>query len=189
MKFHKTTVALLFFLANLFCSTLFAADIKAGEEKAAACIGCHGQKGNSSSPQWPNLAHQQPAYLSNQLKAFRGKTRKNPTMEGMAANLSDADIANLSAYFSSLTPESAGGDKTLAASGKAKFSMCQGCHGASAAGNGIFPRLAGQQPAYIAKQLNAFKDGSRKSGPMQAMAANLSPEDIKSLAAYLGSLK
>jgi cytochrome c553 len=189
MKFNNTTISLLFFLTSLFCSTAYTADIKAGAEKATACIGCHGQNGISSSPQWPNLAGQQPAYLSNQLKAFRDKTRKNPTMEGMAANLSDADIANLSAYFASLQPKSAGGDKTLATAGKEKFAMCQGCHGATAAGNGIFPRLAGQHPAYLAKQLKAFKEGSRKSGPMQSMAATLSPEDIKSITAYLGNLK
>ncbi len=77
-------------------------DAAAGKAKASMCAGCHGAKGISSNPMWPNLAGQKEAYLAKQLKAFRDGTRKDPTMSGMAKPLSDADIANLAAYFSSL---------------------------------------------------------------------------------------
>ncbi|HHJ13054.1 MAG TPA: c-type cytochrome [Gammaproteobacteria bacterium] len=79
-----------------------AGDAAAGKAKAAACAACHGADGKSSNPQWPNLAGQKEAYLVKQLKAFRDGTRKDPTMNGMAKPLSDADIDNLAAYYSSL---------------------------------------------------------------------------------------
>ena len=56
-------------------------------------------------------------------------------------------------------------------------------------GNGAFPKLAHQHPEYLATQLHAFKKGTRKGGPMQAMAANLSDADIKIISDYLSSLK
>ncbi len=77
-------------------------DAAAGKAKAAMCAGCHGANGKSSNGMWPNLAGQKEAYLVKQLKAFRDGTRKDPTMSSMAKPLSDADIANLAAYFSSL---------------------------------------------------------------------------------------
>jgi cytochrome c553 len=165
-----------------------AADIAAGEQKAATCLGCHGPKGKSNSAQWPNLAAQQSAYIVNQLNAFKTGTRTNPMMQSMAANLSDGDINNLAAYYSSQPPVSAGGDPELAKTGQTKASMCLGCHGSSAEGNGQFPRLAGQHPGYLVKQLSNFKEGVRKNGHMQAIAGGLTEDDMKVLAAYFGSL-
>ncbi|MEI6335691.1 MAG: cytochrome c [Methylococcaceae bacterium] len=175
-------------LACFGTAPVFAADMAAGEQKAATCTGCHGPKGKSSNAQWPNLAAQQGLYLVNQLKAFKAGTRNNPMMQAMAANLSDDDINNLAAYYSSQPAVSAGGDATLAKAGQPKATMCLGCHGASAEGNGQFPRLAGQHPNYLVKQLSNFKEGERKNGHMQAIAGNLSEEDTKALAAYFGSL-
>ena len=77
-------------------------DAAAGKVKAATCAGCHGPAGISAAPNFPNLAGQKEAYLVKQLKAFKDGTRKDPMMSGMAAPLSDADIANLAAHFSSL---------------------------------------------------------------------------------------
>lgn len=79
-----------------------AADIAAGQAKAATCAGCHGANGISNNPLWPNLAGQKTAYLVKQMKAFRDGTRKDPMMTPMAKPLSDADIENLAAYFNSL---------------------------------------------------------------------------------------
>ena len=178
-----------FFLATFLTLPVYAADIAAGEQKAAACAGCHGQTGNSSNIQWPNLAAQQSTYLGNQLKAFKAGDRINPMMQSMTASLSNEDINNIAAYFSSQKPvKASGGDPALAKSGEAKAGMCLGCHGATAQGNGQFPKLAGQHPEYLEQQLKAFKEGTRKSGPMQAITANLSEADFKALAAYFGSL-
>jgi cytochrome c553 len=166
-----------------------AADINARKQLAASCSGCHGENGNSKNPQWPSLAGQQPAYLEAQLKAFRDGSRDNAAMKALAAKLSDTDIANIAAYFAGLKPESAGGDAALAKTGAEKYAMCAGCHGAKGEGNGIFPRLAGQQPAYLFTQLKNFKSGARQGGPMAAMTANLSEADMKALSEYEGSFK
>lgn len=81
-----------------------AADIAAGEVKAAACTACHGANGISVSADIPNLAGQKDKYLQAQLEAFRAGTRKNPFMNVMAGQLSDIDIQNLVAFFKSLPP-------------------------------------------------------------------------------------
>ncbi len=80
----------------------FAGDAAAGKAKAASCVACHGANGISAVPTYPNLAGQKEAYLVKQMKAFKDKTRMDPTMNAMAAPLSDADIANISAYYAGL---------------------------------------------------------------------------------------
>lgn len=79
-----------------------AGDAAAGKAKSAMCAACHGMNGVSSVPMYPNLAGQKEAYLVKQLKDFKSGARKDPTMNGMAAPLSEADINNLAAYYSSL---------------------------------------------------------------------------------------
>ncbi len=79
-----------------------AGDASAGRAKAAVCAACHGPNGISNNPQWPNLAGQQDLYLIKQLKAFRDGTRVDPLMSAQAQPLSDRDIEDLAAYFSSL---------------------------------------------------------------------------------------
>jgi len=79
-----------------------AADVAAGKARAASCAGCHGATGISNNPMWPNLAGQKAGYLAKQLRAFRDGTRSDPMMTPMAKPLSDADIENLAAYYSSL---------------------------------------------------------------------------------------
>ena len=79
-----------------------AADPAAGKEKAAVCAACHGTDGISLNDLWPNLAGQKEGYLKKQITAFRAGTRQDPNMQPMVANLTDADIDNLAAYFSSL---------------------------------------------------------------------------------------
>ncbi|MFN2309756.1 MAG: cytochrome c [Gammaproteobacteria bacterium] len=78
-----------------------AADLNAGKEKAAQCAACHGADGNSSDPQYPRLAGQYANYLERALLDYRSGDRTNPIMAGFAAALSDADIANLAAYYAS----------------------------------------------------------------------------------------
>ncbi|WNC68376.1 cytochrome c [Thalassotalea nanhaiensis] len=79
-----------------------AADAEAGKAKSAMCAACHGATGISAVPMYPNLAGQKEAYLAKQLKDFKTGTRKDPVMSGMAMPLTDADIANLSAYYASI---------------------------------------------------------------------------------------
>jgi cytochrome c553 len=74
-------------------------DAVAGKAVAKNCAACHGETGVASNPAWPKLAGQKPGYLMNVLKAFRAGLRKDPIMAGVARSLSDADIANLAAYY------------------------------------------------------------------------------------------
>jgi cytochrome c553 len=66
------------------------------------CAGCHGTNGISKNSMWPNLAGQKQAYLASSLQMYRDGRRMNAMMSAMAKNLTDADIANLAAYYSSL---------------------------------------------------------------------------------------
>lgn len=81
-----------------------AADIEAGKKKASSCAACHGANGISNNDVWPNLAGQKKGYLVKQLKDFRDGKRNDPMMSPMAKPLSDEDIENLAAYYSSLEP-------------------------------------------------------------------------------------
>lgn len=76
-----------------------AGDAAAGEAKSANCTGCHGRSGKSTNPNNPNLAGQKEAYLIKATKAYRDGQRKDPMMSSMVAGLSDADIADLAAFY------------------------------------------------------------------------------------------
>jgi cytochrome c553 len=73
----------------------------AGKQKSAVCAACHGADGNSTVPDFPRLAGQQPDYLVKALNDYKSGARKNAIMGPQAANLSQQDMADLAAYFSS----------------------------------------------------------------------------------------
>ena len=89
-------------LLSVNATAVLAGDAAAGKTKSASCAACHGPNGISANDIWPNLAGQKAGYLVAQMKAFRDGQRNNPMMSPMAAPLSDADIDNLAAYYSSL---------------------------------------------------------------------------------------
>lgn len=88
--------------ASLFCAPVHAADAAKGKARAAVCAACHGPAGKATMPNTPNLAGQVPAYLAIALKAYRDGKRNDPMMSPMAKSLTDADIADLVAYYSTL---------------------------------------------------------------------------------------
>lgn len=98
---NTTLIVLGLLLTGVAGTATASGDINAGKEKAAMCAACHGADGNSTDPQFPRLAGQYANYLERALQEYRSGDRKNPIMAGMAGGLSDADIANLAAYFSS----------------------------------------------------------------------------------------
>ncbi|MDP2179675.1 c-type cytochrome [Methylicorpusculum sp.] len=185
---HKSSWLLCASIIGLLALPCSAAETSSGEKLATTCTGCHGAQGNSGSPDFPNLAGQQAAYLVAQLKAFKEGRRKNSIMNAQAANLSQSDMEQLAAYFNSQQTQSAGGDAALSKQGSTLVSQCMGCHGEALKGNLHIPRLAGQQPDYLIRQLTAFKKGDRKGGPMPTVAAQFSEAEIQAIAAYLGSL-
>ena len=103
MKGATTVAAALALLAA--APLALAQDAAAGKAKAAACTACHGPLGIAVAPDAPNLAGQPESYLVEQLKAYRGGARKHEIMSLMAKPLTDADIANLAAWFSSVKVE------------------------------------------------------------------------------------
>ena len=72
----------------------------AGQEKAKVCEACHGPTGHSMDPTYPNLAGQYKSYLTQALQDYRSGRRTNPVMAGFSAQLSNQDIADLSAWYS-----------------------------------------------------------------------------------------
>lgn len=97
-------IVLLATVAGLLISGgAMAADAAAGKAKSAVCTACHGADGNSMVPMYPKLAGQHAAYLEAAVKAYRDGQRTGGNaaiMAPMAKGLSDADIANLAAYYS-----------------------------------------------------------------------------------------
>ncbi len=86
-----------------FGTAMAGGDAAAGKTKATTvCAACHGANGISTNDMWPNLRGQKAQYIVKQLKAFKAGTRKDPLMSPQAAQLSDQDIENVAAYYSSL---------------------------------------------------------------------------------------
>jgi cytochrome c553 len=89
-------------VAAMLVSSVAVADVAAGRAKALMCQPCHGMDGLSKVPDAPNIAGQTESYLAVQLQAFKTGARKNETMNVVTSTLSDADVANLAAYFSAI---------------------------------------------------------------------------------------
>src|SRR5438445_5862367 len=128
----------------------------AHRHKTAMCIGCHGIPGyRTAFPEVyhvPKIAGQQPVYLINALKAYRSGERSHPSMRGIAASLSDRDLADLAAYYG--VPAGTAQASGDAESGKAKVAqVCAACNGPD--GNRPSapdpPTLAGQSAAHLAQ--------------------------------------
>jgi cytochrome c553 len=93
--------AIIGIILSMTTSIAIAGDAAAGKAKSMSCAGCHGATGVSQVPIYPNLAGQKEAYLVKAIKAYKNGDRADPTMKAMVAALSDADIDNLAAYYSS----------------------------------------------------------------------------------------
>lgn len=165
------------------------------------CSTCHGPRGISVSPTFPNLAAQQAPYLEAQLKAFRDRSRADPHaqsfMWGMAAQLTDGAIAEIATYYASQpaatgaragAAEIAAGQKIYEEGVEAQHVVaCQSCHMKKGVGSGPFPRLASQRRAYLEKQLEAFATNLRANAVMHENSKNLTALQISQLAAFLSA--
>ena len=170
------------------------ADLEAGRQKAQACVACHGPAGNSTNPVMPSLAGQPAQFISTELFQFREGNRKDPLMTPMAANLSNADMDDLAAYFSAQKPEPPA-HKTDPANAAiapklAQQFFCTQCHGPALLGLQHIPRLAGQQFEYLRTQLRGFKARTRADldGNMTSAAQALTDRDIDVLVDYISGL-
>ena len=124
MRFSRVSLLILFL--PFLTPSLQAADIEAGEKRAAQCFGCHGADGISLNPLYPNLGGQSAEYLIKQLNAFRSGERSDPFMTPMVGSMSNADVENVSAYFAgkgvkSAAPLSTGGEREEITAAAAKI--------------------------------------------------------------------
>lgn len=176
--------------------------VGAGKGQAWSCASCHGAagQGNLSTPR---LAGQPAAYLKKQLQDFASGQRHNDSMALVARALTADEMDKVAHYYAAIdlrtqAAPTLGGDlargRELAEKGdwKTDVPACFSCHGT--AGEGVapgFPALAGQKPDYLFAQLAAWHAGERKNSPqrlMDGIAKRMSPQDMRSVADYLGAL-
>ncbi|MBV6418394.1 MAG: Cytochrome c4 [Steroidobacteraceae bacterium] len=213
----KTTLA---FAALALAAALPAAradgSAEAGASKAIVCTACHGPNGNSVNPEWPNLAGQNAAYITQQLTQFRagqrGASANAMVMTAQAAALTDADIADLAAYFSAQTPAGLEADPSYWKAGEALYRggshergipACMACHGPVGRGNPAagYPAVRAQHSVYTVAQLTAYANGTRYSDAagavhdtknahmMETIAKQLTAEDMRDLASYIQGMR
>ena len=172
------------------------------------CAACHAADGNSAAAANPKIAGQVAEYLHKQLQDFKPQGGKKPAREsavmtGMVANLSEADMKGLAAYYAGQTLRpAAAADKELAQLGQKLWRggnlatgvpACAGCHGPTGAGiPAQYPRLGGQFSEYLVAQLKAFQEGRRANDTnavMRSVVARLTEREIRALAEYAAGLR
>ena len=181
-------LALSFALAS--ASVQAAGDAERGKVLADTCLGCHGIPGyRNAYPNYrvPKLGGQHEDYLVLALQGYQGGTRSHPTMIAQSDTLSDQDMRDIAAYFTTQGEAEAGEtvSKGDAARGKEKVAVCTACHGEagiSPAPN--WPVLAGQHKDYLVHSIKQYRDGGRKDPVMMGQVVNLTDQDIKDIAAF-----
>jgi len=173
--------------------------IKAGQERAVLCKSCHGEDGNSSKPDVPNLAGQNAGYLLDQIDRFADGRRKDFIMNQLAEEFTTEDKINLAIFYHSMPVQQQQVNWHLANKGEAIYKIkCTSCHGEEGLGQNNLARLAGQRVEYVKKVLNEFRNAANQGGAqsesrrvsptMERVAKSLTNEQIDELAAYVGQL-
>jgi len=180
-------------------------DATAGQAKSAICAACHGADGNSAVPNWPKLAGQHTAYLERQTALIKSGDRSVPEMMGIVAGMSEQDLRDIAAYFSSQTSNGGVAEESVAALGQRIYKAgnadsgvpaCMSCHGPAGEGNPLsgYPALAGQHSVYTSKMLNGFRAGDNwgeDDAPSQIMngaAAELTDAEIAAVSSFIQGL-
>lgn len=196
-----TLIALLLpaFSATAQNAAMGKGDPAAGATKAETCYGCHAVPNYFNvypSYHVPKLGGQRAEYIVEALKAYKEGRRNHKTMQANASNLSEQDMLDIAAYFSSLGTQDAGTGAPASVPtgpGLDKLAVCSGCHGPTGISTmapvpgTIVPHLAGQHADYIVKALGDYRSGARQNPTMAGMAAGLTDEDIAGLSAYYAS--
>jgi cytochrome c553 len=162
------------------------------KDKTRMCAGCHGIPDyRIAYPQVysvPRIGGQDSDYITQALDAYRAGKRKHLSMEGVAASLSDKDIADIAGYYSPEAPQSHGEvDNSGLKKAEASCESCHGKPGTKPAMPGA-PKLAGQQYDYLVHSLQAYRSGARDNPIMGAMAKPLTDDDIRALASYYSTI-
>ncbi|MBL8328101.1 MAG: cytochrome c4 [Rubrivivax sp.] len=188
-----------------FAPLASAQDAKAGETKAAMCIGCHGIPGYQSSfpevHRVPMIAGQNGKFIEASLQAYKKGERRHPSMRGIAASLSDKDMADLGAFYEQQgkgigtpAPEAVPAPSPEVAALLTK-GACASCHGVNYSKplDPSYPKLAGQHADYLFVALRSYKAKDlatvgRSNAIMVGQVAQFKPAELKAMANYLGSL-
>jgi cytochrome c553 len=178
--------------ALAFASLATSVNAETIAERAAPCLACHGEKGQSETENTPSLGAQQAPYALIQLFMFREKLRLFEPMNEMAKALSDDDLRTFSDFLATLpkpAPPADAGDPARLQRAQALVQQhrCNSCHNTDFSGKDNVPRIAGQREDYLAKTLREYKDNSRH-GYDATMAEVLQPvtlEQIADLAYFL----
>jgi cytochrome c553 len=160
-------------------------DAAAGEPKTAVCGGCHGSHGVSTDAATPSLASEDPQYLTQAIKAYR-TTRKHALMARLVANLSDQDIDNIVAFYTTQKSRPAENGETLL---KEITDKCNRCHAGDINNPALaIPIINGQDKDYLVLALRAYRDGKRGNSLMHNMSVPYADSIIESIASYYASL-
>lgn len=188
--------AAVFVLAAMSALTsLSQAGVEEGRVKAQVCLPCHGADGNSVNPAIPSIAGQPKQLIVTALFMFREGRRKSEAMVPLAEKMSNSDLNDLAAYFSSqkMTAPTSQASPEIVAKGHEVTvrNNCVACHTPTLGGQQHIPRLAGQHKPYLLEQLKAFKAGTRgdMDGTMTSAAQGLALEELEPLAEYLSTLQ
>lgn len=157
----------------------------AGRKIAGQCRTCHGIDGYAKIPVAPHIGGEQASYIRNQLTAFRDGTRVHEMMSVVAKMLTDQQIADVAAWYSSHSATA-----TLTADASGAPEACTACHGVD--GIAVIedaPNLAGETNIYIDTQLKAFRLGKRKHEVMSVVAAEMTDAEIRAVADWYASVK
>lgn len=170
-------------------------------ERITFCAGCHGTDGNSVIPENPKLSGLDAGYLVRQLADFKSGKRKSLVMGGIIQLVDQSEFPALAEYFSNQKPApGAPTDARLVAQGKEIFDegivgtavpACSGCHNDDGSGTEKYPRVAGQNVAYVVQQLLNFKSGERANDSralMQAVARRMNEKEVRAVAEYVATL-
>jgi cytochrome c553 len=194
--------------ASLLTPTAHAQETKPGDpvaaqKKVAMCIGCHGIPGYQASfpeiHKVPMISGQSAKYIAAALHAYQKGERKHPTMRGIAASLTDQDIADVSVYYEASgknLPAHAGkgGAPSPEVEALLKKGNCVSCHGADLNKPiDVYPKLAGQYADYVFVAMKSYQtDGKGPIGRgnpiMAAQAKMFTLPELKLLANYIGGL-
>jgi len=159
--------------------------LEKGKALAAACVRCHGEEGNSATPGIPSLAGQQPHYLVTAIQEYHRGERKEAPMESILRTARQGELESLAMYFASRTPAQRSappvGDPKV---GEPLTAVCGGCHGPNGvSGDAATPSLAGQDPQYLLKAIQAYRT-SRKHWGMQRYVGGLTDQDMENISAF-----
>lgn len=173
-------------------SAVAAGDAARGKVLSYTCLGCHGiEDYRNAYPDYdvPRLGGQHADYIVSALQAYKSGARAHPTMQVQAATLSDQDMQDIAAYFSSESEVKP--DMTEAGTPPTKVAqLCLSCHGKDGIGiSSAYPNLAGQHDNYLAQALEEYKDGERKNPVMATFVVSLTAGDISAVAEYYAGLK